>query len=241
MDDAMSIAQARKFTAGTIAGVANFNGLAALYRWMEYATFGPWLMQCRCAFLSKLVSKQHALVLGDGDGRFTSRLLRANETLRIKAVDASAAMLHSLIRRAGANADRVSAHCTDARCWQSGSLPYDLIVTHFFLDCLTTSEVRNLADALRGSVAPAALWLISEFAVPENWFGRWIARPIVAMLYRVFGVLTGLAVRRLPDYATALRKAGFALAQRRTWLGGLLVSELWLLTNSEITSDQMSD
>jgi Methyltransferase domain len=237
----MSIAQAQKSSAGAPPGVANFNGLAAVYRWMEYLTFGPWLMRCRCAFLSGLATKQRALILGDGDGRFTSRLFAANETLRIHAVDASAAMLHSLIRRVGPHRDRLSTHCTDARCWQPGSLPYDLIVTHFFLDCLTTSEVRNLAETLRRSVTPASFWLISEFAVPENWFGCWIARPIVATLYRAFGVLTGLAVHRLPDYAAALCSAGFALAQRRTWLGGLLVSELWCLADAGITSDQTSD
>jgi hypothetical protein len=102
-----------------------------------------------------------------------------------------------------------------------------LIVTHFFLDCLTTEEVRNLAATLRGSVAPGALWIVSEFAAPQNWFGRLIARPIVSALYRAFGVLTGLKVRELPDYSAALRDAGFALEKRRAWLGGLLVSQLW--------------
>ena len=47
------------------------------------------------------------------------------------------------------------------------------------------------------------------------------------MLYRAFGLLTGLAVRALPDYDAALCTAGFKLAKKRSWLGGLLVSELW--------------
>lgn len=209
---------------------ANFDRLATVYRWMEYASFGPWLWWCRCAFLRELATSRQALILGDGDGRFTARLLAANATVHVDAVDSSASMLRALVRQAGSRADRVAAHCADARCWQPGSLPYDLIVTHFFLDCFTTQEVRNLAEKMAGVAAPGALWVVSEFAVPRNWFGRLIAGPIVAALYWAFAVLTGLKVRRMPDYAAALRDAGFALERRRTRLGGLLVSELWRAT-----------
>ncbi len=205
----------------------DFNGLAALYRWMEYATFGPWLCWCRCAFLPELKRSRRALVLGDGDGRFTARLLATNAMVQMDAVDASASMLRSLLRRTESHAYRVSVYCADACRWQAGSPPYDLIVTHFFLDCLTTAEVRNLAKRLRGAIAPGALWLVSEFAVPQNRFGRWIARPVVAVLYQAFGLLTGLKVRSLPDHVASLRDAGFTLEKRRTWLGGLLVSQLW--------------
>lgn len=206
---------------------ANFNRLARLYRWMEYASFGPWLWWCRCAFLFEFRNCRRAAILGDGDGRFTARLLVANPFIEIDAVDASEAMLRSLMRRAGPHAQRIRTRCGDARNWQPNGQPYDLIVTHFFLDCLTTAEVRTLAMKMRGCAAPAAQWVVSEFAAPEGWFGRAVARPIIWLLYRAFGLLTGLAVRRLPDHCAALREAGFALEKRRTWIGGLLASELW--------------
>jgi len=74
---------------------------------------------------------------------------------------------------------------------------------------------------------PGALWVVSEFAVPAGWFGRLVAGPIVAGLYFSFGMLTGLAVRALPDYGGALHGAGFQLLERRERLGGLLVGQLW--------------
>jgi hypothetical protein len=208
----------------------NFNRLARLYEWMELASFGPWLWRTRCAFLPQVHSATNALILGDGDGRFTARLLRTNPHLRIDAVDASEAMLQSLLRRAGPNATRVRIHHADARTLTPPSPPYDLIVTHFFLDCLTTAEIQSLAATLRAAASPKALWLISEFAVPPNLFGRLIAAPIVGSLYRAFGLLTGLAVRSLPDYRTALGQSGFVLQSQRTSLAGLLVSELWTLS-----------
>lgn len=209
----------------------NLNRLARLYRWMELASFGPSLQWCRCAFLAELRACRRALALGDGDGRFTARLLRANPVVEVDAVDASPAMLRALVRRAGAHAARVRTHCADARLWQppapADAPPYDLVVAHFFLDFLTTEEVQSLATRLRGAVSPSALWVVSEFTVPADWYGRLVARPVVWGLYRAFGLLTGLAVRRLPNHAAALRGSGFTLRQRRPWLRGLLVSELW--------------
>ena len=225
-----------------LAAPPNFDRLARIYRWMELATFGPWLWWCRCHFLKEMGSSRRALVLGDGDGRFTARLLQTNPTVRIDAVDASPAMLRALIRRAGPHRVRVQTHLADARSWQPANSPHnspcDLVITHFFLDCLTSREVHELAMTLHAGVSPAARWIISEFAVPESWLGRLVARPVVWGLYCAFGWLTGLKVRRLPDHGAALRQAGFSLEMRRPWLGGLLVSELWAATRADSASDR---
>jgi hypothetical protein len=218
----------------------DFNRLARSYRWMELVSFGPWLWWCRCAFLGELSACRHALILGDGDGRFTAQLLQANPDVRIDAIDASYAMLKALTHRAEKNHSRVRTQIGDARFWLPKSQPdhsleyqsYDLIVTHFFLDCLTTEEVMSLAATVHCAVSSSAYWLVSEFAVPEGWFGRLVAAPVVLGLYCAFGWLTGLEVRRLPDHDRALRQTGFALEKRRTWLGGLLICQLWSARSS---------
>jgi hypothetical protein len=222
-------------------GAPDFNRLAKLYRWMEFFSFGPFLALTRGTFIDRLRDRRKALVLGDGDGRFTARLLGANAEVRIDAVDGSGAMLAALMSRTGPDAYRVRTQLEDIRGWSaSGPEPgsdsgsdlgskeaYDLIATHFFLDCLTEEEIGTLAGRARRAAAPGALWVVSEFRVPSGWFGQLIARPIVAALYFSFGVLTGLTVRDLPDYAGALRGKGFRLLERRLRLGGLLVAELW--------------
>ena len=106
-----------------------------------------------------------------------------------------------------------------------------MVATHFFLDCLTTGEVRELAARVRPALAEDAAWVVSEFAVPQGAYGRFVARPLIAFLYFAFGVMTGLRVRRLPDHGAAMEQAGFTLRERRTWLGGLLVAEIWTCTS----------
>ncbi len=215
------------------AGTPNFNRLARLYRWMEFLTFGPWLARARCAFLSEATTVNNALILGDGDGRFTARLLRTNPLVQIDAVDASPAMLRSLLQRAGRNSSRVRTYQADARTFNPPNPPYDLIVTHFFLDCLTTTEIHFLAATLRVAATPQTQWIVSEFAIPPNAFGRLVARPLVSALYRAFGLLTGLTPRHLPDHRTPLTHSSFTLHQCRPHLAGLLVSELWSATSSQ--------
>ncbi len=215
------------------AATPNFDRLAGIYRWMEWVSFGPWLGWCRCKFLSRLDHCRRALILGDGDGRFTARLLAQNPAVRVDAVDASSAMLSELVRRAGPNACRVETYRADARSWRPSRTDYDLIVTHFFLDCLSTNEIISLAVRLRGCVRPGAVWVVSEFAVPHGFHGKVVARPLIAFLYWAFGMLTGLKIRSLPDYRTALAGSGFRSTRQHPSFCGLLVSEMWELGASE--------
>jgi len=205
----------------------NFDHLAGIYRWLEFASFGGALGRCRCHFLSELNQCRRAVVLGDGDGRFTAQLLKTNRDIQVDAVDASAAMLRALLHRAGGDRGRVRTYCSDVRDWEPEALGYDLVVSHFFLDCLTTREVGALASRVRTRVLPNAKWLISEFAVSEDGFGKAVARPVVSGLYAAFGLLTGLQTRRLPDYRQELEKESFICDARQELLHGLLVSELW--------------
>jgi SAM-dependent methyltransferase len=206
-----------------------FDRLARAYRWMELVSFGPWLMLTRTTFLQRGTQVKRALVLGDGDGRFTARLLAVNPAVLVDAVDLSGAMLQELVRRAGPDAGRVTIHQADAREWMPPGTDsgYNLIATHFFLDCLPDGEVLSLARRVHKAAAPGACWVLSEFAIPEGRVGGTLARGVVSLLYWAFGWLTGLEVRRLPAYGAAMEASGFERVEMRTRLGGLLVAELW--------------
>lgn len=210
----------------------NFDRVARPYRWLEYISFGPFLERCRNTQLAHLHGVHHALVLGDGDGRFLARLLAAAPSLTVDAVDSSRSMLAILARRirrsAPYSAHRICLHHADVLNWgPAGS--YDLIVSHFFLDCFFPDELERLVDRLLPHALPGAQWIISEFAIPRNAVAAYFARRIIGLLYRAFGLLTGLPVRTLPDYAAPLLQRGLVLTHDRRFLAGLLCSQLWTL------------
>jgi len=211
---------------------ANFDRVARPYRWLEHLTFGRALQRCRTHFLPQLTARRSALALGDGDGRFLAQLLAANPHLNADAIDTSAAMLRLLTRRARAAcptaATRLRTHQTNALSF-TPNRAYDLIVTHFFLDCLTQAEVDTLAHRLAQHTTPNALWLVSDFRIPTGPM-RWPARALIRLLYLAFRILTGLRTSTLPDHAAALTAAGFSRIAHHHSLAGLLTSEIWAYT-----------
>jgi hypothetical protein len=203
----------------------NFDRIARPYRWLEYLTLGRSLERAREVFLPLLKDRRQALILGDGDGRFTARLLAQNPFIQAEAVDISAAMLHLLRSRCEAHAGRLQTHQASAIAHRPGVRP-DLLVTHFFLDCLTQSELDTLALRLGEALEPGGLWLLSDFRIPRGLM-RAPAWILIRSLYLAFRILTGLRVTSLPDLETTLRRAGLTPIAQQSSLGGILTSQLW--------------
>jgi ubiquinone/menaquinone biosynthesis C-methylase UbiE len=208
--------------------------MARSYRVLEYLSFGPMLERCRFHHLQTLAAGHptRALVLGDGDGRFLARLLVTCPNLAADAVDASPAMLRLLRARAAkpGTEHRLTTHCADARSFTPPRRGYDRVATHFFLDCLTESETDALIRRLLPHLIPGARWVVSEFEVPSGSRTRaTFARALIASLYAAFRLLTGLRTRRIPPWRRLLTESGFSCAASQSFLGGLLVTEIWQL------------
>jgi len=192
-----------------------------MYRWLEYLAFGRALERCRFRFLDRVTGTRSALLLGDGDGRFLERLVKAAPQANIETVDSSSAMLRlSYERSKGAY---VTFRHEDARTCVLASGRFDLISTHFFLDCFDREEMEALVERLSAAAAPGSIWLVSEFRQAAPW-SRWIIR----VLYWFFRAFTGLEVRELADHRPLLAAAGFELREEMLSLGGLLTAELWV-------------
>jgi hypothetical protein len=203
----------------------NFDPVARLYRWAEYLSLGPLLQRTRTHLLPQLTDRCSTFVLGDGDGRFLARLLAQNPLLQALAVDTSATMLQLLQRRCSFAGARLSVQQASALT-ATPRRDTDLIVTHFFLDCLTQAEVDELTQRLSAQAQPGTLWLLSDFYVPSGAVGP-MARLYIRTLYLAFRLLTGLRVKSLPDPQVSLARAGFIAIDRHERLFGMIYTELW--------------
>lgn len=198
----------------------NCDRIARWYRWIEYAGFGRALERRREAFLSDVSNARRVLALGDGDGRALAALLVAAPHACVDYIDVSARMLELARTRTGTN--RVNYRCEDARTTPLPPAEYDLIVTHFFLDCFDETDLEPLIARLASAAAPQARWLISEFR-GNGW--------LVRALYVFFGLTTGLRTRRLVDHHPLLKRHRFRLVAHESVSRGLLASELWAQKN----------
>ena len=211
----------------------NFDRIARLYRWLEYLTLGPLLKRTRDYHLEHLAGCKQALVLGDGDGRFTARMMARYPEMRVQAVDLSPAMMKLLEARVARLGSRDRLRTTVGNALEFvPEGPVDLVSTHFFLDCLTQGEVLLLTKRLKPHLTKGGMWLVSEFQVPN---GRlrvpgWL---LIRGLYLAFRMLTGLRVTRVPAYRGPLRLARFVRVREHLEMGGLLTTELWQVRPEE--------
>lgn len=210
----------------------SFDTLAPVYRWMELLLAGRKLHRCRCAFLKEVTSPLHVLMLGEGHGRFLVEVLRKFPETQVTCLDASAGMIaqaRKALRRHGLATDRVTFIQCDALEWWPPLQVYDLIVTHFFLDCFRPDQLQRLIPAIASSATQSARWLVADFQEAPSGWQRLRSRLILGLMYRFFRTVTRLPARNLTCPDPLLRQAGLHLQGEQVFEWGLLRSACWSL------------
>lgn len=206
----------------------SFDRLAPHYDWMEALLAGGKLQRARTAWLEKLSGCRRILSVGEGHGRFAAACAARFPDAQLTLLDASAAMLARARQHIPPHA-RVQWIASDLAAWQPRER-YDAIVTCFFLDCFPSAELATAIARLAAAADDNALWLVSDFAVPERGLVRWRARAIHAAMYGFFRVATRLPGRRLTPPDDLLAAHGFSLQGRRESEWGLIRADCWQRT-----------
>jgi ubiquinone/menaquinone biosynthesis C-methylase UbiE len=209
----------------------SFDHIAPFYRVMEFLSAGGKLQRCRVAFLDVIPAPQTILLAGEGHGRFLPECVRKFPEAQITVIDASERMLE--ISRSRITAKNVTFLHADLLTWQAPAGGYDLIVTHFFLDCFTPEELPLVIRKLARAGTANASWLIADFQIAHSGLARWRSRMILKLLYRFFSVVSRLRAQELIAPDALLGDAGYRLKERKVFEWGLLKSDWWTADNSK--------
>ena len=208
----------------------SFDAVAPWYRTLETIAFGNALQRARVACLDGIGSPRRGLIVGEGNGRFLAALLQRQPLIRIDCVDASQRMLDlardHLLKTDPRQLSRVAFFKSDVASWTPKDR-YDLIVTHFFLDCFRMKSVGNIVAKLAQAAAPNSIWLLADFTIPKEGLARRHARAWLAVMYRFFRSVAGIEAGELVDPSPFLRVEGFTRARQDLFRHGMLKSELW--------------
>lgn len=209
----------------------SFDAVAPWYRALETIAFGNALHRCRVACLDEIMSPRDALILGEGNGRFLCELLRAHPGVQVDCVDASERMLqlaHQRVENELPNRiEQVRFLRRDIRHWEPPKNHYDLVVTHFLLDCFLERELARVIKNVAFATKPDAGWLLADFRVPDRGFARLRARVWLEVMYQFFRLIAQIEARELIDPTPFLQAERFALARQHLFQQGMLKSELW--------------
>ena len=209
----------------------SFDAIAPWYRTLETIAFGADLQRARVACLGEISTPRRALIVGEGNGRFLSELLRRHPNIAVDCVDASERMLElarrQIERRLPVDATHVRFLRHDITSWTPPEASYDLIVTHFFLDCFSEARIADIVNRLSRAATPNAIWLLADFFVSAQGFARVRAGLWVSAMYRFFQFTSGIEARELVDPSPFLRGIGFVLASQHSFRSGMVKSQLW--------------
>ena len=212
----------------------SFDAVTPWYRTLETIAFGNALQRCRDACLGEIRSPRHALVVGEGNGRFLCELLRAHPGVEVDCVDSSERMLQFARGRIENELadlrDQVRFLHQDITSWAPPENHYDLVVTHFLLDCFPEAELPRLIMKLAAAGTSDATWLLADFRLPDRGFARLHAQAWLAAMYRFFRITSRISARELIDPTPYLQAEGFSLIHQHLSRSGMLKSELWRRT-----------
>ena len=212
----------------------NFDRIAPFYRLMESVTAGKKLQQCRTAFLGEIPRPRNVLVLGDGNGSCLLEMVLRFPKASFTTIDSSSKMLALARKRIAKNAPEaptIQFVHADAQDCQFPARTFDLIVTHFFLDCFKADELGKLIPKIAAAASPGANWLISDFREAASGPAKVRSRIILKMLYRFFRTATNLSAEELTPPDGYLKQSGYSIKERRFFEAGLLHSDWWIATS----------
>jgi ubiquinone/menaquinone biosynthesis C-methylase UbiE len=209
----------------------NFDRVAPHYRWLEGLAFGNVLQRARVAWLTEIGTPVRVLLMGEGNGKFLSELLKMYPEVKVDCVDASARMLQlteeRVRREIGGSKQGLRLLHEDLWTWSPEPNAYELIVTHFVLDCFRENEIERIVAKLAGAARRNAFWLLADFAIPTRGMARLHAQLWLRAMYWFFRATTRISSRELIDPSELLRTHDFRLVGQTVTRFGLIKSELW--------------
>jgi len=209
----------------------SFDAVAPWYYTLEWIAFGNALQRCRIACLDQIANPRRVLIVGEGNGRFLFELLRHHPGIEVDCVDSSEGMSQLAQTRVEALSDQQSTIRwlrQDIVSWDPPRSKYDLIVTHFLLDCFPKMQLETVVKKLGNAGTENAEWLLADFRVPSDGkVARMNSRIWLAAMYQFFRLTAHIEANKLIDPTPFFERDGFSLVQRRLSRQGMLKSELW--------------
>jgi ubiquinone/menaquinone biosynthesis C-methylase UbiE len=207
----------------------SFDNLAKAYIYLERLTFGHQLERSRHHGLKALKPNkgQRCLILGPGDGRFSSLALARNPKFQIDSIERSPKMqkqTNARIRTLGESCINRYRHiANDVRQYSFPDSEYDIVVAQYFLDCFKSIDANRLLEKFALTLKPGGKLVYADFTIPQEIPAKWIATGIVKLLYLCFRLATDIQTNRLPEL---IWPESLKLISSETRLRGLVTSTI---------------
>jgi tRNA (cmo5U34)-methyltransferase len=215
-------------------GKNGFDRIAPFYDIVVTIFSGGAVARCRNYFLKDIPSDAEILLIGGGTAPEIDFLFKNRFTGKIVILDSSAGMLElakeRVKRKFPEHSDKCIFTCEDLRSY-SPSGKFDVIITNFFLDLFTKSEIDIFIRKLAPSLKPGGIWLIADFSNTEvSGIKKHTFDFLLKLLYMIFFKVCSITGNKLPQWHEIMFSVGFKRVNRKTFFSGFLKAEYWKKT-----------
>jgi len=183
----------------------DFDLVAPIYDGLATLVFGGAIKRSQIACLDQLENVESALVIGGGTGWILHELLTRTSVKRVLYVELSASMLEKsrrLVERSHPEwLSRVEFRCGTEESIEQSDLPFDLIVTNFFLACFNDANCTQMIQRLHRFMGPDGRWLFVDFQLPLFGPARLAAKALFKVMFTFFNLASDLESKGPPNYS----------------------------------------
>ncbi|RSK48243.1 class I SAM-dependent methyltransferase [Hymenobacter rigui] len=207
---------------------SGFDSVAAFYDALARLVYGPALRRAQQAALDAGLptGSVQILIIGGGTGWVLGEVLRRSPTARIVYLEASPRMLALSQAWLHQHLPQHLAQVEFRLGTEATLLPHErfkVVLTFFFLDLFEPVRLRAIVKHLRMALVPGGVWLLADFAEPRRWWHR----ALLWLMYRFFGLSTGISARQRPPIEAELRRTELAPTPAGIFFGGMVEASVW--------------
>ena len=195
-----------------------FDAIAPFYDVLARTVFGEGIRDAQRRYLSLIKPGGKILILGGGTGWILPAITSIAPACEVWYIEASSGMLKLAKKRLEGRCNNIHfVHGTEADIPEGTS--FDAIVTNFYLDLFSSTEISVVAATLAGCLSDEGVLLVSDF-VSEKWWHR----RLLSIMYFFFHLSCGIDNRRLPDWRSAMLELGMEERRAAQFSSGFIVS-----------------
>ncbi len=192
--------------------------LAPVYDRLAVFFVGKEIREAQVHFLTHLKDKRKLLILGGGTGWILEEIEKINRDIQVRYIDQSPRMVKLAKSRKG----DLNIQFTIGTEADINDTDYDCVITNFYLDLFTDTQLTSVSEKIKSCLKSGALWLATDFYVLNLR-----QRLAVRCMYFLFRIVTGLTTTRLPDWQQVLNNIGGREIFSRQWSRGYIVATVF--------------
>ncbi|WP_028982214.1 class I SAM-dependent methyltransferase [Sporocytophaga myxococcoides] len=206
-----------------------FNRLAAIYDYLLLIPPGKGFIKSQEGLIPLLPVKKSCLIIGGGTGTFLKSLLLAGKVKRIVYLDISEHMLD----QASAKIKDLNHECLVE--FRRGSFDkitedekFDLIVTNFFLDLFSLTELKIWIRFIGDKLSDEGLFYFTDLQIVRGkTFRTFMNNMYIKVLYFFFRNTTAISGKTLIDLRTEILQSGFTVVHEKGYMKELFYSAIF--------------